>query len=171
MVQERVVIERLLNRKRVDITPLNYLKRCKRQMFVHVLVFLSAIAAILLQFGVTFISLGVSAGLLFSLAMIFLYFLKRTKSVAVKGDTLILNSFNKRSCVTSLRSIKNVNTHSFLGIQWTRMCYKLDGVTRSAFFINRSWAVVSTPEQLIKKAIQLSKKKKKANHKPDSVSL
>lgn len=169
MAPIRVVVDRLYNRKRVSVTPRNYLKRCKLFMLLH-FVFMSAVIGLLFWIlGITVLSIAITLAIAFISISSFAYFAKKTKSVAVKGDTLILNSFDKRSCVTSLRSIKNVHTSSLLGIQLTRLNYKLDGLTRSTVVINRSWAVPSTPEQLIKKAIQLSKKKK-ANHKPGSVS-
>lgn len=170
MIPSRVVIDRLYNRKRVDITPQNYLPRFKRHIALTLILSTLITALFLFQYGIDFITLGLSIGFFVLTMVVAVYFKKRTKSVAVKGDTLILNSFNKQSCVTSLRSIKKVHTNTFMGVQWTQMSYNLDGVTRSMIMINRSWAVSSTPEKLIKKAIQLSKRKK-ANHKPGPVSV
>ena len=170
MIPNRVVIDRLYNRKRVDITPRNYLPRFRRHIFLT-LVFTSLITTLFLYlFNINFLTLGISIGFFVSAVAFIVYCQKHTKSVAVKGDSLILNSFKKQSCVTSLRSIKAIHTNTFLGIHWTQMSYNLDGVTRYMIVINRSWAVSSTPEKLVKKAIQLSKRKK-ANHKPGPVSV
>ncbi len=168
MANNRVILDQLYNRKRVRITPKDYLKRCRLYIMLHLMVIAIALFLLLSAIGVTFLSLGISGVIIASSIGLCYLFLKRTKSVAVKGDTLILNSINKQSCVTSLRSIKEVNTNTVLGLHLTRLDYKLDGVNRSTLVVNRSWAVPSTPEQLIKKAIQLSKRKK-ANHKPGSV--
>ena len=71
--------------------------------------------------------------------------------------------------MTSVRSVRDINTKSILGVQWTTIKYKLDGIKRSTFFINAKWAVSDTPEEVVRKAIDLSTKKK-ANHKLGSVS-
>ncbi len=165
MVQARMAVERLTNRKRVDITPLNYLQRCAISMIVQVFLALAIATWVVYSIGLTFVTLGVSAAILISAVAFCLYFRKQTKSVAVKGDTLILNSYDKRSLVTSLRSVKSVRTVNILGVHFTRLKYKLDGVTRKALLLNRSWAVPSTPEHLIRKAIELSNKERKKKGK------
>lgn len=159
--RSRATMALLLERKRVEITPLNYLQRCRVHMSVQLLLTLLASAASMYVMGLNFISLGISALLLISTIFSSIYFRKHTKSLAVKGDALILNSFDRRSLVTSLRSVRKVRTRQVLGLHITRLDYNLDGRNRSTLVVNRSWAVASTPERLLKKAIALSNKERK----------
>jgi len=103
-------------------------------------------------------------------AFIFYAFcMKKIKSATIKGDTLIVNSLNKKSKVASLRSIKNVKTKSFAGLQLTSLNYSLDGRVENALFIGHASYLPFSPENTIKEAVKLSKKRK-ANLKPGPVS-
>lgn len=158
--RSRATVALLLERKRVEITPSNYLQRCRKHMSVQLLLTLLASAATIYLMGLSFISLGISATLLIFTILSSMYFRRHTKSLAVKGDALILNSFNRRSLVTSLRSVRKIRTRNVLGLHITRLDYNLDGRNRSTLVVNRSWAVPSTPERLLKKAIALSNKER-----------
>lgn len=165
-VHPRTTVERLVNRKRVDITPMNYLRRFSIHLTIYVLLSLGISGAIIVTQGLTYPALFSSVALSLSSIALWTFFRSRTKSVAVKGDTLILNSYHNHSLVTSLRSIKDVHTTRIPGVHITRLNFKLDGVNRSALVINRSWAVPSTPERMIRKAIALSKKERNKKGKP-----
>lgn len=82
---------------------------------------------------------------------------------------MILKSLNKKSKVTSLRSVKSVHTKSVLGMDWTRLDYTLDGRAESAVFLGHSNNIPFSPEETIKEAVYWSKKRK-ANLKPGPVS-
>lgn len=159
--RSRATVALLLERKRVEITPLNYLQRCRVHMSVQLLLTVLASTAMIYAMGMNFLSVGIGAGLLIFAILSSIYFRKHTKSLAVKGDALILNSFNRRSLVTSLRSVRNIRTRQILGLHITRLDYNLDGRNRSTLVVNRSWAVTSTPERLLKKAIALSNERRK----------
>lgn len=173
MAQERSAFARMQERKRVDITPKNYLTRCQRVLIAELLLTGIISGSVLYFLGVTFLTLGISVSIMMVCAAICLYIRNKTKAVAVKGDNLILNSFDNRSLVTSLRSIKSVHTSHLLIFHYTSLQFKLDGIDRKTIMINRPWAVEARPDVLIKKAIALSKenREKKANHKLGSVAV
>lgn len=170
MQSHRAFLELLTQKKRVEITPLNCLHRLKVLALVLLLFTVSISSLLLFQYGVTFLTLSSALVLLLVTGIVIYYFRMRFKSLAIKGDTMIINSFDNKACVTSIRSIKTVRTSTIFGFHWTSIDFKLDGVTRSCLFINRISSVPVTPEIAIKKALQLSKKRK-ANHKPGSVAV
>jgi hypothetical protein len=161
----------LINRDRTEITPRDYFKHCTAHIILQIFLGLSLGASMLVWLGVSFVSIAIAVALASIPALLCLRFRHKTRRVIVKGDTLILKNYHKRSLVTSLRSVKKVRTFRLPGVYVTRLEYNLDGVNRSTVIVNRSWTVAHTPEQLMRKAIDLSRKerKKKANHKPGSV--
>ena len=173
MAQNRSTFVRLQERKRVDITPKNYLTRCQRVLILEFIITAFAAGSVLYFYGVTFTTVGVAAIMIMVCTAVCLYIRRKTKAVAVKGDNLILNSFDNRSLVTSLRSIKSVRTTHFFLFHFTSLEFKLDGVDRTTIMINRPWAVDDRPDVLVKQAIALSKdnREKKANHKLGSVAV
>ena len=189
MNDKRILIDCLLRRKRIDFSPNKYFKRLKAYLFALIsLAVLSSIYIVAsngLSYGSFLVSFGVLAG-----SLVIFNSLKKTKTASVKGDTLIMNNISNRSCVTSIRSIRKVQTRHFLGIYRTEITYHLDGVKRKAFFYNLASSVPVTPETSIKRAIKISHlnrkmakeqivrlekarataiEKQKANHKPDPV--
>jgi len=170
MQAKKHLLYRLLNRKRVGVSPKNYLKKLRfiSLFFLFVVISLSVINAYIN--GLTYLGILTSGAALILVLGAGCYFQCYAKSTAVKGDNLIINSLSNPSCVTSLRSVRNVRTKSFLGIQWTNLNYNLDGITKKVVILNRATSVTVPPEMAIKKAIRLSKKQK-ANHKPDPVTV
>ena len=158
----------LEERSRVEITPKNYFKRLNTCLIILGISVVVSVSVGLYVSEISFLNLGLAGALVLSTGYFCYRFKNKTNSIAIKGDTLILNAPGKPSCVTSVRAIKDVQTSSFLGVQLTRLKYVLDGRTRFVKVINLSSSVESTPELLIKKAMELSKKQK-ANHKPGSV--
>lgn len=169
MNQKRIILSLLLSRKRVDITSKNYFSLIRGVSFALFLLILLTNITYLYISGVDFFSLSVSIGILFLFGLLFINILKNTSSTSIKGDTLILNNSNNKPCVTSLRSIKRVKTASILNINVTHLSYNLDGKDRKTVIFTRKTAFSYTPEKLLKKAIELSKKQK-ANHKPGPVT-
>lgn len=161
MQEKRVLLERLIARQRIDFTPANYFKRLKIIILVLAIIAISSVALILSVLGVTYFTLLLSLGIsLFTIGAVY-YLRSKVKSTSVKGDTLIVNSFNRTSCVTSILSVNQVKTKSFFGIQWTNINFKLDGISQSALFFTIASSVPVPPEVSLQKAIRLSKKKGK----------
>ena len=171
MQEKRYLLNRLINRKRVGISPKNYLKKLRNITFIFLGITALSFTLNFYLNGLTYTGLIGCVCCLGIIGSVGFYFQRYAKSTAVKGDTLILNSIKKKeSCVTSLRSVKEVKTISFLGLHWTNLQYKLDGVSKKVIIFNRASSVIVRPEIAIKKAIRLSKKQK-ANHKPDPVTV
>lgn len=169
MNQKRIILGLLLSRKRVDITMKNYFTLIRSISYVLFLIILLVNITFLYYSRVTYFSLAISVGSVLMFGVIFRRLLKNTSSTSIKGDTLILNNYHNRSCVTSLRSIKQIKTASVLNIHVTHLYYNLDGRDRKTVIFTRKRSFSYTPEKLLKKAIELSKKQK-ANHKPGPVT-
>ena len=169
MNQKRIILGLLLSRKRVDITKKNYFTLIRGISFVLFLFIVLTNITFLYYNRLTYFSLAISGGSILIFGFVFRKLLKNTSSTSIKGDTLILNNSHNRSCVTSLRSIKRVKTASLFNIHVTHLYYNLDGRDRKTLIFTRKRAFTYTPEKLLKKAIELSKKQK-ANHKPGPVT-
>lgn len=161
--QKRILLNRLLARKRVQITSPDYLKNVHSILLIIPILGLVLTSVILFSNRLSFINLAF--GIIITAASIasYLYLRKHIQSTSVKGGTLILNSFDHKSKVTSLRSIKRIQTKSALGMQWTSLSYNLDGRDRNAIIVNKASSVAVLPETAIKKAIELNKKEKESH--------
>lgn len=168
MEQEKTLTNLIKNRKRIEITPCNYLGKFKFLIASIIAFTVIFDAYILIKFRITFTSLGIVAVLTLASIMISHYLKICAKTTTLKGDTIIFNSIDNKSSVTSIRSIRRIKSKSALGIQWTKLNYNLDGVSKSAVILNRIANGSINPELTLKKALELSKKK--ANHKPGPVT-
>ena len=94
---------------------------------------------------------------------------RRFSAASFVGDTLILKSiFSSCSVVTSVNSVKTVQTRTLAGLSFTFVNYVLDGKQQRVIILGRRSDSTWTCEQFILKA-KLWSKEKKANHKPGSV--
>ena len=160
MRKKRELLSRLLNRKRVQITPENYLMRVNSSLLGFFVLTLLFSFYVLVNFRLSFLTISIALGVTIIVGGSILFLKQKINSTIIKGDTLILNSFNNSSKVTSLRSIKRIKTKTVLGMQWTNINYSLDGRIQSAVIVNRSSVVPFTPENTIREAIKLSEKTK-----------
>lgn len=169
-MQERMsLFDRLKDRKRVDLTPKNYIKKVKTSFAVILLLAGISIGITFLITGLTYPFIGITIGIVLMSFFLIRYLSGKVKETAVKGDTIILKSVDERAIVTSIRSVGHIRSSRFLGIEITSFRFNLDGRIRSALIINRCSFLPSSASDFLKKAIELSKEKK-ANHKLGSVS-
>lgn len=125
-------------------------------------------ALIFVQIGVTFVSLGVMAGIGLITLIAIRFIWKNARSVSIKAGNMILKTMADQHIVAPIGSIRQVKSSPMLGYQLTRIRYHLDGGLSRFFILTKSSR--ATPEALIKDAMAARKKtKKEANHKPDSV--
>lgn len=166
------LMQSVYNRDRTEITPRNYFKKFRRHLFIQCVLSIACAGLLLYTQGANMTTAAISVAIVVIPALLNLRFRNRTRSLVIKGDSLILKSYNKRSLVTSLRSVKKVRTLRLPGMYLTRLEYNLDGRNNRVLVLHRSWAVRATPEKIMRKAINRSweEKKKKANHKPGSVA-
>lgn len=167
--KQKSILTRLNEQKRVDLTPRNYSSKIK-QLFTALLIITLCINALLiLSVGVTILSL-VFCLINLGVCSLFIRSLYKTiRSTSIKGGTIILNTIDHKSTVTSLRSVGSIKSKQFLGMEWTTFKYKLDGQKIYVGILNRSVDLPFNTGTLINKAIVLNKKEK-ANHKPGSVA-
>lgn len=161
-------MEHYTKKKRVYLTSRSYLKKVR--LICMLIAALGGIgcALILVGMGITFTSLGVMAGIGFVSLLAIRFIWKNARSVSLKAGNIILKSMNDQNVVAPVGSIRKAKTSSFIGYQLTRICYHIDGGFSKFFIITKP--LNDTPESLIKEEIAASRRKKKeANHKPDSV--
>ncbi len=170
MNQKRIILSQLLSRKRVDVTSKNYINQIRNVSLLFFALIIVFIGFYLYVNNLTFVTIAVAAATLVFFGGILIFLRNQISGTAIKGDTLILNKDNKRFCVTSLRSIKEIKSFSLLFFQVTRLHYKLDGRTQSTLIFTVKNRCQFTPETLLRHAVILSKKQK-ANHKPDPVLI
>lgn len=143
-------------------------KKCKRFLIVSLLS-LSIIHFSLLQFfGLSILSVSLT---LFSLLICAISLRKTYLSLAaaaLKGDTLILKSINDTNCVTSIRSIRKINTHKIGNTTITSIHYKLDGSTKKAVLVSDTDKDLQ-PSEAIRSAQRYFKNKRQI-YKPGPVS-
>mgnify|MGYP007002583363 CR=1 FL=1 len=123
----------------------------------------------------TFTSLGVMAGIGLVGLLLIRFFWKNARAVSLKAGNIILNTMEDRNVVAPVGSIRRIKSSAFFGFHLTRIRYKIDGGLSHFFVFTKPQEL--TPEQVIKEEIAQSRKnkkeaqkrKKEANHKPDSV--
>jgi len=169
MNQKRLILKLLLSRKRVDITCSNYLSNVRNSLIITFITILLLNAYYLSVKGIDFLTLVLVALNLLFFGLLFIKIRRSTSATSVKGDTLILNNSKQKHCVTSIRSINKIQTTNILMFRITRFSFELDGRNRSTILITRKSPFSFSPEHLLRKAIELSKKQK-ANHKPGPVT-
>ena len=170
MLSKKEFLNNIYGKERVSVTPKNYLKKVSLVLVLLMVALGSINLFILFTFEITYLNLGFLAFVNITLGYNYFSLRKTIKSTIIKGDTLIFNSLNKTSNVTTLRSVKNVSTKTILGIQWTNIAYSFDGATRKARFISRASRLPFRPESTMKAAIKMSIKRK-ASLKPGPVSV
>lgn len=143
-------------------------KKCKQFLIVSTLS-LSFIHFSILQFvGLSILSVSITLTSLF----VWLLFIRKTyfslAAAALKGDTLILKSINDTNCVTSIRSIRKINTRKIGNTTVTSIHYKLDGSTKKAVLVSDSDDELQ-PSEAIRSAQRYFKSKRQI-YKPGPVS-
>ena len=169
MEQENTLTNLIKNRKRIDITPYNYLGKFKLLITAIPVITVLFDAYLLYSFRISYSSLGLMFAVSIMAIIVSILLKKSAKSTTLKGDTIIFNSLDNKSSVTSIRSIRKIKSKSALGIQWTKLNYNLDGVPRSTVILNRIADSRMNPELALRKALEINKKK--ANHKPGPVTV
>lgn len=135
--------------------------------------FLAALSAaagglVLLEMGLTFLSLSVIGGIGILSLFLIRFFWKNARAVSVKAGNIILKTMGDSNVVAPIGSIRQIKSSAFLGLQLTRIRYKIDGGLSHFFVFTKPQEL--TPEQVIKDEIAETRKaKKEANRKPDSV--
>ncbi len=95
-----------------------------------------SISSLLFYFKINKIALSVSTilGLLY---FIFYLNIKHYVSASIKGEMLLLKKMNNKNCVTEIRSIKSISSTTFLGYNYTKIKFKIDGINQTARLIKK----------------------------------
>ena len=162
-------IDTFTKKDRVYLTPKSYLNKVKKGCIMLSTASFLIAATIFAFLGLTYISLIASGLLVLATFFSCTYFMKNSRTASLKGDSLILESFGKKHQVAPLGSIREVKSKDFLGVEFTKVRYKLDGSSTSFVIMSKSIRKKS-PSKLLKEEIRIAKERKKeANHKPGSV--
>ena len=170
MFERRKILLMLGNKERVAVTPENYLARLKVFLITFGLTSLLLLVTLFLTKTPLAIILPVCFAIILSCAIVFAFIIKNLNAAFIKGDSLIVHSLNRPIQVTSLRSIRKVNTTNALGLSLTKINYSLDGRKNVVRFVRMSHKLQTKPSAILNKAI-LKSKKRKANHKPGPVTV
>ena len=157
-----------MKKNRIYLTSKSYLKKVRQACLVLLLIGALASLVTLFFMGLTFVSLGIAVGIVAFSFFAMRYVWNNSCSLSLKHDNLLIKCMREKNIVAPVGSIREVKTSDFLGYKLTKLCYHLDGMRSTFFIVTKSR--IETPEMLIKKSITVSRKRKKeANHKPDSV--
>lgn len=156
---------------RLRVTPKGYLKNAKRALLLYFFIGTFLSGTTLLILGKSFESMFISSSIEFLVIGSTLFFHRKIRSAAIKDGFLLMKTISGKSKVTSLRSIKNLRTRSFLGMQLTKLRYNLDGGNHTGLIITIVNSNRYTPEEIIRRELHAYEEfKKKANLKPGPVS-
>ncbi len=132
----------------------------KRPLLIPFLLALLVVTAgnsyLLNQFGITFFTLFVFAASsgLFLIAVVF--FRKLLAEAYLKHDNFVVKYLrNKQAKVMCVKCVRKINTYRFLGIYFSLITYKLDGVKQKALVLG-SVSKDQNPKQLILQAKSLA---------------
>lgn len=152
--------ESIRSNKRVVLAPGRSLARLKAVLIIILsLTMIGGFSFALLQKGPLYVSLLSAVVALIAAAMIY-HLGKRVRSASLKGDTLILKGINNKSCVTSIRSVRNVRTYNLFGVPCTTLRYNLDGKTHTSILFGNPPGASISVEHYLRNAMQGSKKQK-----------
>lgn len=159
--------ESITKKDRVYLTSTTYLSKIKIGCSFLFVLSLVAGGAVIIVSGITIISLITSGIILGVGAFSCIYLLRRSSIASLKGGNIILKNVKNHSVVAPVGSIRKVKSGGVLGMKYTQVRYKVDGCKSSFLILGND--TVKTPEILIREEIANAKRKKMANHKPDSV--
>lgn len=155
---------------RVLLTPIGYLSKIKLACLACFAVCAASIVLLIFSFGITFQILVISLISILITALVCRYLIKNSRAASVKADNLIVNTFENQSTLAPLGSIRSMKSRNVLGVRHTKISYRLDGHTTSFIILSNAMKTRS-PETVLRREINQSKKKKMANHKPGSVLM
>lgn len=162
MKKKRHFFGQLLASERISLTDPRQVTRIRNFILVFSLLILAQMVVVGILFGLELISLiWLGSSTLIALLLI-RYIQKNIYSTVIKGGTLILTDLQRRSLVTSIRSVSFSRTYLLGNLELTRIRFYLDGRNRTATILNSTHYLPFKTDSFLKKA-KLIYKKQKAN--------
>lgn len=160
MYEKRSWFSSLMASDRIALTCPQYFKRLKTSLLIFSLLSVISIGLLISFSGLNFTTLGISMLYAFIAMFVIRYFSKNIQASLIKGGTLILTDLNKRSYVTSIRSIRDARSFHIGSMQLTRVKYELDGMLRKAIIVNTDRFIPFNTDKFLYKAKEIYKKQK-----------
>lgn len=158
MTDKKNWILKFLDKKRVRVTPRHYRRNVKVTFIIISLLLLGFFFGISIKSGDKIVIFA-SALLSFLLILSLIYFtITYFKSIALKGDSILIKSLLNKNMVTSVRSITNVKSRQIVGLTFTMLRFNLDGKSNCIYLVNRTKSLLFMPDVLLRRALQEYKK-------------
>lgn len=153
---------------RIYLTSKSYLSRIRLACIIMGVLVVHSVGLILQLSGITFTTLGLSAGILMLSSIIIFSIYRNSSSACIKSDNLILKSFGNNHQLVPINCLREIKSFRLAKYDMIRVRYKLDGK-------KSSFAIISTvkndvPSDVLRTIlIDFKKRKKETNRKPGSV--
>lgn len=153
MTKEERLLIKLNNHERVV---LSYGNEFVKLIAILILIIAFLVASFAFyHFRISIFTAVVSSALLLAY-WIFFRTIKKYVSASIKGEMLIIKDLFNTNKVTSLKSIKSMSSTTLLGINYTKITFKLDGVKYSISIVKKLENEDLENEKIIKTAINIA---------------
>jgi hypothetical protein len=145
---KEVILRKLSKHERIHITSGKRKQTTQKILITYLILSSGSLATYLFLHGLTWkiaIIFGLEVILFFSIFQ----FLKKVSDISVKGEHMMINQFNYPCKVTSLKSIKDVKTKSFMRFTWTSLSFNIDGNRQKIILLKKIRPDGNLPEVVI----------------------
>lgn len=145
--------QKLINQEQIVLScGTNIIKTLSLSLFM--LSILSC-AIIFFLFKISIITLA-SIILIGSTYILFVSKSKKYVSAAIKGEMIIIKDVNNQNKITSVKSIKSINSRNIFGLNLTNFSYKLDGKRYYVRLFKKLHTNEIANEEILQAAINLA---------------
>lgn len=155
MILQETLLRQISRRERIQITS-------GLQVYLSLALLMTYVAGSTAWITYSFFAIGLSwLWIAMTLGLAFLFFplffwVCRLADIAVKGDVLMINQLFKPCSVTSVTSIRDIKTHKFLSLTFTRLTYYLDGKKGTICLVKRLVKPGTEPELIIRTLLAIN---------------
>lgn len=145
---KKIILNKLAKHERIHITSGKRKQTSQKILITYLILSSGSLATYLFLHGLTWkiaIIFGLEVILFFSIFQ----FLKKVSDISVKGEHMMINQFNYPCKVTSLKSIKDVKTKSFMRFTWTSLSFNIDGNRQKIILLKKIRPDGNLPEVVI----------------------
>jgi hypothetical protein len=153
MTSYETLNKKLVNQEQIVLS--GGTKFIKSLSFTLLLISILSSAIIFFIFKISVIS-AIAIFLIGTTYLIFLKNIKKYVSATIKGEMIIIKDAKNNNKITSVKSIKSMNSKTILGLDLTTFSYKLDGKRYNARIINKLSTEQIGNEEIIKAAIEIA---------------
>jgi hypothetical protein len=145
---KKIILNKLTKQERIHITSGKRKQTTQKILIAYFILSFGSLAIFTFLQGLT-----LKTVIIFGLEVI-LFFpifqtLKKVSDISVKGEHMMINQFNYPCKVTSLKSIKDVKTKSFMRFTWTSLSFNIDGNRQKIILLKKIRPDGNLPEVVI----------------------